>query len=94
MNPAVLQLKENRNKLKMTVLYRQGGTWNQSEIEKLVNGLTTEVSQHFQHPEYLILFGQHTKEMTLEVLGGGKAYTAFPAIGMDNEKLPFTPRFS
>lgn len=79
---------------KMTVLHRKDGTWHQSEISKLVNGLMTEVSEHSQHPEYLIILGHYTKEITLKVLGGGQAYTATEIVGKDNKGLPFIPGFA
>ena len=93
MNLVAMQIVENRRNLKMTILYRDGGEWHSSEIGKLKNGLMTEASGHPQHPEYLILLGHHTKEATLEVLGGGQAYTAIKIVGVDNRSLPFIPNF-
>ncbi len=84
-----MQVGENRRKLKMTVLHRKGGAWHESEVGKLVNGLMTEASQHPQHPEYVVLFGHHTKEATLKALGGGQAYTATEVVGTDSKELPF-----
>ena len=93
MDLLAMQIAENRRNLKMTVLCREGGTWHQAEVEKLVRGLTTEVSKNPKYPEYLVLFGHHTKAETLRALGGGQAYTATEVIGMDNKDLPFIPRF-
>lgn len=94
MNLVAMQVAENRRNLKMTVLRREGGTWHQSEVGKFTNGLMTEVSGHPQHPEYLVLFGHHTKAATLKALGGGQAYTATEIVGTDNKELPFVPGFA
>jgi hypothetical protein len=91
MNLTALELVEKRRNLKMTILHRPSGVWHQSEVGKIINGLMTEASRHPQHPEYLILFGHHTKESTLKALGGGVAYTASQIVGADNKELPFAP---
>lgn len=88
-----MQVAENRRKVKMTVLHREGGTWHRSEVGKLVSHLKTEVSQHPQHPEHLVMHGHYTKEATLEALGGGQAYTATQITGVDSKELPFMPGF-
>jgi hypothetical protein len=93
MNLMEMQIEENRRKLKTTVLYREGGTWDRIEVGRLVNGLKTEVSQHQKHPAYLVLFGHYTKEQTLQALLGGQAYTAIQVIGADSKELPFVPGF-
>jgi hypothetical protein len=54
----------------------------------------TEVSEHSQYPEHLIILGHYTKEITLKVLGGGQAYTATEIVGKDNKGLPFIPGFA
>ena len=94
MNLIAMQVAENRRNLKMTLLRREGGVWHRSEVEKLVNGLMTEVSEHPQHPEYLILFGHHTKEVTLNALGGAQAYIVIQIVGTDCKELPFVPGFT
>lgn len=94
MNLVAMQIAENRRNLKMTVLRRQGGTWHQSEVSKLVNGLMTEVSERPQYPEYLVLFGHYIKDKTLKTLGGGQAYIATKIVGTDNKDLPFVPGFA
>lgn len=94
MNLMLLQIVEGRHNLKMTVLYRKDGMWREREVDKLVNGLMTEVSNHPQHPEYLVLYGHYTKEATLKALGGGQAYTTTAIIGTDNTELPFVPGFA
>jgi hypothetical protein len=94
MNLVAIQIAENRRNLKMTVLRREGGTWHRSEVGKLVNSLKTEVSEHLRHPEYLVLFGHHTKDATLKALGGGQTYTATEIVGTDNKGLPFVPEFA
>lgn len=93
MDLMAMQVAENRRNIKMTVLYRKDGTWHHSEVGKLVNNLMTEASQHPQHPEYLVLFGHHTKAATLKAIGGGSAYTATEIVGTDNKRLPFRPGF-
>jgi hypothetical protein len=89
-----MQVEKNRREMKMTVLYRSSGKWHLSEVSKLVNGLMTEISQHPQYTEYLIVYGHYTKEQTLKVLGGGVAYTATQVIGIQDDKLPFVPGFA
>ncbi len=91
MNLVAMQMAESRRALKMTVLHRPGGTWDQLEVGRLVNGLKTEVSVHPLHPEYLVVFGHYTKEETLKVMWGGVAYTVTQIIGTDHKDLPFVP---
>ena len=88
-----LMLEEKMRTLKMTVLHRSGGQWYPVEVSRLVEGLRTEASQHPQFPEYVILFGHHTKEATLRALWGGVAYIATQITGMDHKDLPFKPGF-
>lgn len=85
-------IRGRRNSLKLTILHRPEGVWHNSEVDKLVHGLFTELQQHPKHPEYLILFGHFTKEQTLEAIGGGIAYTAIQVTGIDSDKLPFRPQ--
>jgi len=89
----LLMMEENRRNLKVTVLHRPGGKWHDVEVSKLVDGLITEISQHPQHPEYLVVFGHHTKEQTLKALGGGMAYTATQVTGADDPRIPFPTGF-
>lgn len=84
-----MEIAENMRKLKLTVLHRPGGTWSDVEVSRLVNGLLTEAYSHQENPEYLILFGHHSKEETLQALLGAMAYTATQLIGINNEELPF-----
>lgn len=93
MNLLALDRESRMKNLKMTILFRSGGTWNKLEVGRLINGLMTETSQHPQHPEHMILFGHHTKEETLKALLGGPAYTAEQVTGLHDPKLPFTPSF-
>ena len=74
---------------KLTVLYREGGTWCSSEINKLCVSLFTEVVSRQNFPEYLVLFGHYTRERVLCVLGGGWAFTANQIVGLNNKELPF-----
>lgn len=94
MNLVAMQVAKYRRNLKMTVLRRKGGSWHRFEVNNLVNGLMTDVSENPQHPEYLVLLGHRTKEETLKALGGGQAYTATEIIGTDNKDLPFVPGFA
>jgi hypothetical protein len=88
-----MSVREKRKEQAITVLFREGGVWHGSEVGKLVEGLRTFASQHPQHPEYVLLAGEYSKEVTLAAIGGGVAYTAEVVMGMDNEALPFTPQF-
>ena len=94
MDLLAINLAEKRRNLKMTILHRPGGIWHHSEVAKLVQGLTTEVSQHPKHPEHVVLFGHYTKEQTLKAIGGGIAYTATQVTGIQDERLPFIPGFA
>ena len=87
----IARLKEARSNLKTTVLHRPGGMRHQQEVNLLVGKLMTEASQHPKFPEYIILFGHHTKEETLRAIMGGIAYTATQVTGVDSERLPFNP---
>ena len=93
MNLIAMDIADRRRKLQTTVLHRPGGAWQQWEIGRFVSDLKTEATQHLLHPEYVILFGHHTKERTLLAHGGGIAYTATQVIGIDSPKLPFVPGF-
>ena len=77
----------------MTMLRREGGIWLRSEIDRFASDLRVEVSVHPQHPEYIILFGHHTKDDTLKALGGGLTYTVTQIVGRKNKCLPFDPAF-
>lgn len=88
-----MDLAEKRRQLKTTVLHRPGGIWHREEVGRLVCGLTTEASQRPSYPEYVILFGHHTKAETLKALGGGLAYTATMVTGIQSPDLPFSPPF-
>lgn len=82
MNLVAMGMIENHKKMKVTILHRPGGVWHNSEVGRLVEGLTTEASGHPQRPEYLMLFGHYTKEQTLRAIGGGVAYTVKPITGV------------
>ncbi len=86
--------RDNFLTLKTTVLHRPKGTWHQTEVDRIVNGLMTEASQHPRHPEYVILFGHYTKEKVLKAMLGGVAFTATEFIGIQNAQLPFRPGFA
>jgi len=87
------EITKRNLELKMTILYRPNGIWHPSETTKLVNNFMTALSEHPQHPEYLVIYGHYTKEETLNAIGGGVAYTATQITGLQNEELPFKPRF-
>jgi len=84
-----MQIAKKRSTTESTVLYRSGGVWRPLEVDRLVNGLMTEVSQHPQYPEYLILCRHFTKAQALEAIGGCQAFIAEQMTGVDG--LPFTP---
>lgn len=90
MDLLAMEMRDNRKKMKVTVLYRPGGVWHPDEVSLLCGGLMAEVSQRDSHPEHLVIFGYHTKERTLEaLLGGGMAYTATQVTGIDDARVPF-----
>jgi len=72
-------------------LHRPGGGWTSAEIDLLVNRVMTMVSFSKDYPEYLILYGHHTKEKIKEVLASGQEHTVVQEVGINN--LPFTPSF-
>ena len=88
-----MRIEKNIRNLKTTVLHRPDGVWYQLEVNRLVSGLMTEISQHPKHPEYLILWGHHTKEQALKAILGGVAFTATQVTGQNSPELPFNPRF-
>jgi len=88
-----MRREENLRNLKTTVLCRKRGIWSQPEIDRLVSGLVTEVSQHPEYPEYLIIFGHYTKEQVLKTILGGVAFTTRSVTGTDSKELPFYPGF-
>jgi len=83
------RIAETRRNMKVTVLHRPNGIWHQQEVNRLCNGLMTEVSQKASHPEHLVLFGHFTKQQTLDVLIGGMAYTATQITGINDSRVPF-----
>lgn len=88
------EIKKHRDGIKLTVLCRKGGTWGQTEVFRLTDGLRANISIHPDHLECLIVFGHFTKEQTLKALGGGLDYTATQVTGIDNKDLPFSPGFA
>ncbi|MBP9757246.1 MAG: hypothetical protein KBD06_01465 [Candidatus Pacebacteria bacterium] len=87
-----MDVRDKLRRLKLTVLYRPGGTWLAVEVGRIVNGLMTEASQHPKFPEHVILLGEFTKEATLNAILGGIAYTATTLTGIDHKDLPFRPQ--
>ncbi len=85
--------REECEGIKVTVLHRPGGVWRDKEILGLTDNLQAVVTGIATHPEYLILLGHHTKEATLQAIGGGFAYTATQVTGIDSPLLPFVPSF-
>ena len=81
-----------RAALKFTVLYREGGVWNDFEVSKLVNNLNTDVYRMRIHPEYVILWEHFTKAQALDAIGGGFAFTAKEVVGLENPDLPWKPQ--
>lgn len=92
MSLTALNVLESRRKLKTTVLYREGGVWHDSEIDRLTMVLQTPVSYHPEHPEIVVLFGHYGKEQALKAIGFGVAFTTTQVVGLDN--LPFDPGFT
>lgn len=92
------EILSKRRGLKTTVLHRPGGTWDIYEVQKLVGELFTEAYQHPRFPEYVILFGHHTKERALDAVYPAHRsapktiendFTATQVMGL--EDLPFRP---
>ena len=88
-----MSMQESRKNTKVTILFRENGTWPPVEVNRLVNNLRTVVSGGNAWPEYLLLYGEHTKAQALAAIGGGVAFTAETVTGMNHPKLPFTPNF-
>ena len=86
-----MKVEDNRRRVKMTVLRRNGGKWHLLEVNRLVVGLKTEASQHPQYSEYVVLFGHFSKEQALKALLGGEAFIATQVIGIQTKDLPFNP---
>lgn len=93
MDLAGMAMRSRRQNQRVTVLFREGGTWHDSEIQKLVAGLHTSVSLNTDHRGYLLIPEEYTKEEILEILGDVAAYTLEVVMGLDNEALPWKPRF-
>jgi hypothetical protein len=82
--------REKRKEIKVTVLHRPGGVWRPNEFALLGERLRTEARYRpEEHPEHIVLWGHFTKAQTLEVLGGGTAYTATQVTGIDDPRVPF-----
>jgi len=79
---------EKRRSLKTTLLHRPNGVWHDSEVSNLVNDLHTEVMQHPQFPEHLLLYGHFTKKQTVGP-AAGPTWTAIRVTGTDS--LPWFP---
>ncbi len=86
--------QDYRRHVKITILQRAGGTWDQSEIDKLVNSLRTDLSCHPKHPEFLVIFGHHSIETMIQLLDGGSPFTITQITGIYNKELPFVPSFA
>jgi hypothetical protein len=93
MDLLAMKIAEDRRRLEMTVLHRPAGTWSTEEVMRLVNGLRVTASAWPKKPEFVVLYGHHTKDETLQVLGGGIEYTALQVTGADSKDLPFIPSF-
>lgn len=83
----IAERRRKRRNLKLTVLHRPGGSWDQHEVGRLINGLMTEVSRQQSHPEHLVLLGHFTNEQTLRA-SGGLGYTVTQVTGVGNAPFP------
>lgn len=88
-----MEVREKRAQAKVTVLNRPGGRWYDIEVGRIVNGLKTSVSQHPQHPEFLLVAGEYTKAQVLKAMWGGQTFSCIVITGLDDQSLPFTPEF-
>jgi len=53
-------------------------------VDRIVNAVRNEVSQHLRHPEHLIIHGHHDEARIRDSLTGGKPYTVTPVTGVSN----------
>lgn len=75
---------------KMTVLFREGGSWDREEISRLTNNLNVQVTGMDAKPEYLVLEpGHFTKDKVLDAFWGGLAFTVTYISGTDDPAYPF-----
>lgn len=77
--------------VKYTVLCRPDSIWYRNEVSKIMNGLgATDAHTSHQHPAFLVLLGNHSKDQIQAALGSDAAdFQHRVVIGYRNPELPF-----
>jgi hypothetical protein len=88
-----MSVRKERAQTKVTVLRRPNGSWQNREVNHIVNGLMTSASQHPKYPVYLLIAGEYTKQQVLGIIGAGQDFSLTVITGLDNPELPFRPQF-
>ncbi|OGD67490.1 hypothetical protein A2442_03230 [Candidatus Campbellbacteria bacterium RIFOXYC2_FULL_35_25] len=90
MNPIDERSKDSFKKMKMTLLHRPGGLWQNREIVCLSEKLQNAICRHLEFPEYVVISGHHQEEEVRSICFGS-AYTITQVEGADDKRLPFRP---
>lgn len=93
-NMTAEDIKARWARMEFTVLTRSEGddkTWHEIEIQRIRDGLVTEVYGLPALPQHLILEGFYTKTDIFKAFGGGRAFTVTQVKGLENPELPFRP---
>jgi hypothetical protein len=91
------QKAESLDNVKITLMHREGSTWNPSDIEKIENGIKKKDIRlifNKEYSDYLIILGDwYTHREILEFLGGSVSFSRNTLCrGLDDQeiiKLPF-----
>lgn len=78
--------KDSRSKVKVTMLKRPQG-WT-SVISQLVGALMTETSQLQKQPDTILIYGEHTKDRLVQIVGTDD-FTHEIIHGLDSEQMPW-----
>ena len=95
MNQSVVGDK-GRETTEVTVLYRQNGMWEKSEVGILVSRLNTQCSEDPLYFQYALLLGrydEHRISALLSTLGGKTFPFTVTFASMGDTELPFQPCF-
>ncbi len=82
---------EQRN-LQITILRREGGTWDIKEFVKL-GSIRTEISKKPPYPEHILLLGHHEENTILRALGIKEKNFTITHVEADSKDLPYKPHF-
>ncbi len=78
------------NTLELTVLHRDGGTWSEDEVGRIINKIGGPVYGSKKHPGYVVIKGFRQKGTVIDAIGRGR--TAFNLRWVrDLGRLPFNP---